>query len=159
MNLAAISEDSAELRGTSVQAIIATSTANGGNAITDVDTGAVEGIAILGVSGRNANGWEFSDNGLVWQKVGAVSNAAARLIPTNWFLRYVPDGLNGETADRLLPRLGSVRWHRRRTARCLGQWRNDLFSSATEIATILVSDVNDNPVAVNDSYPTNEDVS
>ena len=56
------------------------------------------GIAVFA---KNGNGtWEYSVNGVSgWTDFGAVDpNAAVLLSDTTW-IRYVPDGSNGETAD------------------------------------------------------------
>ncbi len=63
----------------------------------DVDTGNSNGIAVTGVG---ANGtWEYSVDGMApWTAFGAVSPAASLLLPATASVRYVPDGIDGETA-------------------------------------------------------------
>ncbi|MFO1020102.1 MAG: ELWxxDGT repeat protein [Planctomycetales bacterium] len=64
--------------------------------ITDVDAGAVKGIAIIGVN--NAGGaWQYSLNsGTTWQAVGAASVGSARLLAANGTtrVRYLPNNVN-----------------------------------------------------------------
>jgi len=63
-----------------------------GVAITDVDVGALEGIAIVGSTGTAAQGtWQFStDNGQTWSPLGTPSTAAARLLRATDRVRFVP---------------------------------------------------------------------
>jgi len=102
----------------------------GGDRITDVDSGAIEGIAVTSVD--NTNGaWQFSvDNGANWIAFGTPNTLNTRLLASNALtrVRFVPganfngtinpgitfrawdqtSGANGNTADtttveRLLP--------------------------------------------------------
>jgi len=78
--------------GTLVSAIIASSTANGGNMITDANAGNPEGIAIIAAETLNG-GWQFTTNGGTnWQDLGPVSATSARLlgVDANTKLRFVP---------------------------------------------------------------------
>ncbi|WP_218585602.1 DUF4347 domain-containing protein [Pseudomonas sp. Marseille-P9899] len=66
---------------------------------TDVDTVAVKGIAITGLNRGNGN-WQFStDGGTSWSTIGSVTVNSALLLRSNDRVRFVPDGLNGTTAD------------------------------------------------------------
>ncbi len=71
MTLTTITEDETTNGGNTVASIISSA---GGDRITDVDSGAVEGIAITATT--NGNGaWEYSiDNGSNWLSVGSVAN-------------------------------------------------------------------------------------
>ena len=62
----------------------------------DVDTGALEGIAITAASGNGS--WQYSTDGNTWNGFGAVSAGNALLITASTQVRYVPDGVNSETA-------------------------------------------------------------
>ncbi len=62
----------------------------------DVDTGAVNGLAITGKTGNGT--WQYSTDGTTWNAFGAVSSTSALLITSSTQVRYVPDGNNGETA-------------------------------------------------------------
>lgn len=64
--------------------------------IADVDTGALRGMAITGVSGNGT--WQYSTDGATWTSLGTVSATNALLLTSSSQLRYVPDGKNGETA-------------------------------------------------------------
>ena len=63
----------------------------------DVDTGALQGVAVTGKIGNGT--WQYSTNGTSWTGFGAVSNSQALLLGANYQIRYVPDGLNGETVS------------------------------------------------------------
>lgn len=63
------------------------------NIITDVDAGALEGIAIT-TAGTTSGTWQYStDNGTSWLALGAVSGSSARLLSanTNTRVRFVPN--------------------------------------------------------------------
>ncbi len=62
----------------------------------DVDIGAQKGMAVIDKTG-NGN-WQFSTDGSNWIPFGAVSNTNALLLDGDTQIRYVPDGLNSETA-------------------------------------------------------------
>ncbi|MFN9974740.1 MAG: hypothetical protein ACK58T_33100, partial [Phycisphaerae bacterium] len=62
----------------------------------DIDTGAVSGLAITGVTGSGT--WQYSTDGTTWASFGAVSSTNALLITSSSQVRYVPNGQNGETA-------------------------------------------------------------
>ena len=77
--------------GTPVSAILIT------GLFSDVDPTPSNGIAVVGVT---ANGtFEYSTNGLAWTSFGAVSANNALLLTSTTQVRYVPDGLNGETPN------------------------------------------------------------
>ncbi len=115
-------------------------------AISDVDTGAVAGIALIdSVSGNGL--WQYSLNsGSTWAPVGTVGSANALLLRDTDLLRFVPDGQNGTAAsfsyrawDRSSGTAGS-----KVDASTTGG--TAAFSLATDTATLAVSDVNDAPV-------------
>ncbi|HEX4611398.1 MAG TPA: cadherin domain-containing protein, partial [Urbifossiella sp.] len=60
----------------------------------DVDTGAVAGIAVTGVAGRGT--WQYSTDGATWVNFGPVSDSHALLLAADAQVRYLPDLLNGE---------------------------------------------------------------
>ena len=93
MTLTTITEDAINNSGDLVSAIIASA---GGDRITDVDTGAVEGIAIFALTSGNGT-WEYNV-GSGWTPVGSVSGISSLLLRATDSLRFVPDGLNADTA-------------------------------------------------------------
>ncbi len=148
MTLNPITEDDTSNSGQSVASIIASAS---GDRITDVDSGAIEGIAIT--SSTNGNGyWEYStDNGTTWSTVGAVSDGSALLLRNTDWLRFVPDGQNATTGD-----ITFRAWDQ--TSGTVGtkvdasvHGGTTAFSTATEVASITVATVNDAPIANSDT--------
>jgi hypothetical protein len=157
MALTTILEDASGNSGTNIAALIASA---GGDRITDVDAGAVEGIAIIAAD--TANGvWEYSTNdGAAWSLIGAVDNTSARLLAaeTQTLIRFVPNAnFNGTVSDGVTFRA----WDR--TFGANGALADaslnggaTAFSSATETASIAVIPVNDAPAftkGANESRP------
>ncbi len=66
------------------------------SSLTDVDAGAVEGIAIFGISGAGGT-IEYSLDGTTWLSAGSVSPTTALLLRATDYLRMVPDADNGGT--------------------------------------------------------------
>jgi len=148
MSLAAINEDvpNASNPGTLVSDVILSA---GGDRITDVDAGAVEGIAVIAVDNTNGT-WQYSiDNGTNWLPFGTPDSLNSRLLAANanTRVRFIPNlnfngtvdpgltfrawdqtsGTNGNTADTSAP--GGI----------------SAFSTATETASITVNPDNDTP--------------
>lgn len=83
-------QNSSTNTGTLISALIASMSPNGG--ITDVDQGALKGIAIVGANNVSGS-WEFStNNGSSWTPVGAATSLNARLLAANATtrIRFVP---------------------------------------------------------------------
>ncbi|MEK6336042.1 MAG: Ig-like domain-containing protein [Acidobacteriota bacterium] len=148
MSLTAIDEDvpAASNPGTLVSDIILSA---GGDRITDVDSGAVEGIAVIAVDNTNGT-WQFSiDNGTNWTAFGAPDALNARLLAANALtrVRFLPNlNFNG-TVD---PGLTFRAWDQTsgvngNTADVSTNGSTTAFSTATETASITVNPVNDNP--------------
>ena len=117
--------------------------ATAGDPISDVDVGAVEGLAITAAD--NANGaWQYStDGGASWFDVGPVSNSLARVlgVGVNDRIRFVPSpGFTGnatiaflawDQSDLLASGTGNVDT----TGAGSG---NSPFSAATDVARVYV---------------------
>ena len=89
VTLTDIDEGDTENQGDLVSAIIASA---GADPITDVDIGAVEGIAVTGVDDSNGT-WEYStDGGSTWVAFWSVSDSTAVLLTdtANDRMRFVP---------------------------------------------------------------------
>jgi hypothetical protein len=137
-----ITEDQTNNHGVTVATIV-------GGSISDADTGAVQGIAISGsTSGRGV--WQFSiDNGATWTDMEQYSENAALLLRAEDLVRFVPDGVDADTAtltyhawDQTAPtrNLQGEVWHIGTPSVA------SPFSSATDTATLSVVAVNDAPV-------------
>ncbi len=109
----------------------------------DVDTGALSGVAITAVNGKG--GWEYSsDTGKTWSAISSVSDSSALLLTSTSQLRYVGDGKQGETAtlsyrawDQTSGTVGSK-------ADASTHGGSTAFSSNSSEVSIFLSDVNDN---------------
>jgi uncharacterized delta-60 repeat protein len=162
MTLTSISEDQLNNLGNTVSDIISSA---GGNRISDVDNGAIEGIAITGLD--QATGvWEFSvDNAGSWIAVGTVSDASALLLRATDRIRFVPNGDNGSIASFTF-----VAWDQ--TGGTFGLQGSKVntqlsggstaFSLQSETASIMIAEANDTPlifVAADDTNQTQLDES
>ncbi|NLF73838.1 MAG: hypothetical protein GX575_32920, partial [Candidatus Anammoximicrobium sp.] len=157
--LTAINEDSTTSSGDPVSAIISSA---GGDKITDVDTGAVEGIAVTEAthSGAGTGHWEFSiNNGSSWSDVGTVSGTESLLLRAIDKLRFVPDAIDGETAtvtfrawDQTVGTAGA------KAPTSGNNGGTSPYSTATAIASITVSAVNDPPTSAANAVTTDEDI-
>jgi len=137
-----ITEDQTNNSGTTVATIVA-------GTITDVDAGAVQGIAISGAtSGRGV--WQFSiDNGTTWTNLGDVSEDQALMLRAEDRVRFIPDGVDADSAT-----LTYHAWDQTAPTRDLQGNVWDIgtpgvaspFSSTTDTATLAVIPVNDAPV-------------
>ncbi|HJN07594.1 MAG TPA: Ig-like domain-containing protein [Pirellulaceae bacterium] len=143
--LPTITEDNISNQGISVATLLDPIPANPENAVTDEDTGAVEGIA---VSAKTGNGtWQYSiDGGTNFVDVGTVNGTAARLLRATDWIRFVPDQEQSEIAS-----ITFRAWDQTSGA-AGGTGNSDLnggetaFSLGEEIATIDVTDINDAPI-------------
>lgn len=99
MTLSNINEDDVSSQGNTVAEIIGSVP---GDAITDQDIGAVEGIAIIAAETLNG-AWEYNIGG-GWITLGAVSETSATLLDTSARLRFSPSqdfaGPSGDIAFR-----------------------------------------------------------
>ena len=113
--------------------------------LTDVDSGAVEGIAVFGISGSGAT-IEYSLDGSTWVSVGSVSATNALLLRATDQIRIVPDADNGGTLyvdyrgwDQTSGTAGT-----KVNASVTGG--TTAFSSASDQAVANITSVNDAPV-------------
>lgn len=145
MSLSAMDEDDLHHGGTTVAGLLASA---GGQRITDVDSDALQGVAIIGLNSAHGT-WQYSiDGGLTWFDVGSVDAAHALLLRDTDLIRFQPDpDWNGAVPDGLRFRA----WDR--TSGSAGDYADTsvtggttAFSTATEVAGIVVHPVNDPPV-------------
>ncbi|MDJ0786718.1 MAG: Ig-like domain-containing protein [Myxococcota bacterium] len=125
--------------------------------VSDPDAGSVTGLAVTGLSTGNGV-WEFStDGGGVWNAVGAVSNTSALLLRDVDRIRYVPDGLDADSADfsfRAWDQTDGLPGDLHDTSTNGGF---SAFSANTDVAHIDVLPVNDAPVGADNTVSTLED--
>src|SRR5262249_32434679 len=146
MSLSSILEDQTGNSGTLITDVIASA---GGDRITDLDAGAVEGLAIIAADTANGS-WEYSlNNGTNWNALGTVSATSGRLLnsDSNTRIRFVPAAdFNGTLTTGLTFRA----WDR--TSGSNGGTGDPSVnggatacSTATETASLVVTAVNDAP--------------
>ena len=86
LTLTSVLEDATSPAGDTVAAII---TSAGGTLISDVDAGALPGIAVTAADTTHGT-WEFSANGTTWSSLSGVSDTNATLLDTTSHVRFVP---------------------------------------------------------------------
>jgi VCBS repeat-containing protein len=144
-NLTTIDEDAIGNSGDLVSAIV-------GVSISDPDTGAVQGIAITGLSSGNGS-WQY-DIGAGWANVDVVSNANALLLRSTDSLRFVPDQQNANSAT-----LTYRAWDRTdggtegSKVDISTNGATTAFSTALDTASITVTALNDAPVLADTFVP------
>ncbi len=92
MNLSDVVDDDTEPPGNTVRQITDSSAANSGDAITDTDPDALEGIAVISVSDTNGT-WQHRVGDESWRDISSaeVSEKSALLLRAGDFIRFVPD--------------------------------------------------------------------
>ena len=121
--------------------------------VTDPNTGAVLGIAITAVNSSNGT-WLYSTNdGASWSALGAVSDAAARLLAADAGTRlyFQPNAdYNGTLADAITFRAWDQTSGSNGTlADTSANGGTTAFSTATDTASLVVNAVNDVPTITN----------
>ncbi|HOB93535.1 MAG TPA: DUF4347 domain-containing protein, partial [Aquabacterium sp.] len=134
--------------GTKVSALVA-------GRVSDVDPGAVAGIAVTSVD-TTLGGWQFStDDGGTWQALGTPSEGQARLLTAASLVRLVPAAdWSGSAAAALTFRAwDTTSGTAGDTADVSTAGGTTAFSAASATASIAVSAVNDAPVVTLPSAP------
>jgi VCBS repeat-containing protein len=137
--LASITEDQTDAAGTTVGTLL-------GNHVSDINIGAVQGIAITGASESHGD-WQFStDGGATWTDFAAYSTGAALLLAADDLVRFAPDAAQG-SADTF----SFVAWDQTTgthgdTTDVTTRGGATAFSVASDTASLAVTDVNDAPV-------------
>ncbi|MGX9393321.1 T1SS-143 repeat domain-containing protein [Nitrobacteraceae bacterium UC4446_H13] len=138
-SLPTVTEDAIDNGGQAVASILGTS-------VTDVDHGAVQGIAIIGDNAGNGT-WQYFDAGH-WVNFGTYSTTSALLLTADDVVRFVPNGAHGTTAS-----FDYVAWDQtsgttHATADVTTRGGSTAFSTATGHAVIDVTDINDAPTDI-----------
>lgn len=108
-----------------------------------------EGIAITATTNGNGR-WQYSvDSGASWNDVGAVSDTSSLLLRATNYLRFVPDGKNGASPDVTFRAWDQTSGTAGSKVSMSTTGGTTAFSTATEIASITVTSVNDTPVLDN----------
>ena len=118
---------------------------------TDVDSSALRGIAITDLASGNGQ-WQYSlDARATWLPVGSVSEGSALLLRSSDYLRFVPNGANGTTANFTYHAWDQTSGSTGTKVDATVTGDQTAFSIDTATASITVTDVNDAPVAQNSS--------
>ena len=137
-SLTAVTEDDVANTGELVSTLVSGS-------VTDPDGGALEGIAVFGLTSGNGT-WQYSLDGVtVWNAVGAVDPSNALLLRDSDRVRFVPDGRNGTLASFDFRAWDQTTGSAGATADVTSNGGTSAFSAASDTASISVSDVNDAP--------------
>ena len=143
LTLTTITEDNTSNNGNLISEILASDGALP-NPVTDVDTAALEGIAINSLNSSNGT-WEYNI-GSGWDPVGTVTWNSSLLLRATDRLRFVPDGVNADFAT-----VSFTAWDQ--TSGTAGTKVDTFtydpigaFSFNVEVASINVTAVNDLPV-------------
>ncbi len=156
MTLIAINEDDINNNGTLITDIISSA---GGDRITDINQGAVEGIAVTNVDNTNGN-WQYSTDGSNWNNFGTPNDTNSRLLAADNLtkVRFVPNTdyegtvINGITFRAWDTTTGD----NGNTLNTTSNGGNSAFSSETETAAIIVNPINDAPKLSNNTLTIDE---
>ncbi|MDH0292045.1 DUF4347 domain-containing protein [Pseudomonas sp. GD04087] len=117
--------------------------------VSDVDNGALTGIAITGLNAGNGT-WQYSVNGgASWQNVGVVSLNSALLLRSIDRVRFVPDGINGTSASityRAWDQTDITAGLQGTKANATGAGGGSPYSIGSDTASITVTAINDAPL-------------
>ncbi len=113
--------------------------------IHDVDRSAVIGSVAL-TQATGGGQWQFSLDGTIFNPVGTVSDATARLLPPQAHLKYLPAGDRPETAALTFRAWDATVGQAGGTGDASQQGGSTPFSTATEELKIRVTSLNDAPV-------------
>ncbi len=147
--LTSIPEDTRQSAGDLVSAIV-------GDTITDADSAALRGIAIIGATGGHGT-WQYSANGgATWSAFGVVFTGQALLLPDTDRVRFVPAAnFNGVVGlvYRAWDQTAGIAGRKANLSSSKSVGGSTAFSTATATATLTVTPVNDAPTLVASSHP------
>ncbi|MEZ6119718.1 MAG: cadherin-like domain-containing protein [Pirellulaceae bacterium] len=142
MSLTPITEDDVNNNGNSVAEIIASA---GGDRITDVDLGSVEGMALRSAT-TNFGSWQYSlDGGLNWANVGTVADSSALLLRDTDRIRFVPATDVGGTDSFTFRAWDQTSGSAGTKVSTANAGADFAFSVNIETVAVSVTDVNDGP--------------
>lgn len=128
-----------------------------GSSVTDVDTGALRGIAVAGTTG--AGTWQYSTDGTTWVSFGSVSANTALLLRSTDQIRFSGSGTSAGSAT-----ITYVAWDQstgtagaKVDLSVTGRGGATAYSTTSDTATLTLNRVNLAPTATTDNYVLNED--
>lgn len=143
--------------GTAVTSLIDLTTPAGGlDNVTDSDSSPSTGIAITATDTSHFSCYYTLDSGTTWSPIGSVSSSSAQLLaagPAHRIYCRPNADVNGTFSSTITFRA----WDQTSgtdgsTADTSTSGGSSAFSTATDTASLIVTPVNDAPVAVDDSY-------
>ncbi|WP_028105015.1 beta strand repeat-containing protein [Pseudoduganella violaceinigra] len=122
--------------------------------VSDADSGALTGIAMTDANTANGTWWYSTNGGVNWSAVGSVTNSSALLLAADSSTRVYFQGeadFNGVVANAITFRAwdGTSGTAGTKASTAINGGTS-AFSSATDSTSILVTAVNDNPIAIAD---------
>lgn len=137
VSLNTITEDQITNSGHSVSSFLSS---------TDIDSSALRGIAITDLASGNGQ-WQYSTDGrATWSNIGAVNDGSALLLRSSDYIRFVPNGANGTTANFTYHAWDQTSGSAGAKVDASTNGGQTAFSTGSATASILVTDVNDAPV-------------
>ncbi len=121
-----------------------------GSNVTDPDSGALQGVAIRGLTLAGGT-LQYSLDGTNWTTVSGVSTTNALLLRSTDYLRFTPSTTNGGTTFVSFNAWDQTSGTAGGTANVTTTGGTTAFSSASDTITVNVASVNDAPVSVSDS--------
>ncbi len=126
--------------------------------VSDLNSGALLGIAVTAADTANGSWWYSTDNGVSWNALGAVASSSARLLAAdaNTRLYFQP---NANYSGTLSTAITFRAWDQTSggngtLADTNSNGGTTAFSTATDTASLTVTAVNDAPVLDNSKSPT-----
>jgi VCBS repeat-containing protein len=123
--------------------------------VTDIDAGALLGIAVTAADTTNGSWFYSSDNGGTWTALGSPTETTARLLgAASGRLYFQPSAnFNGTIASAITFRAwDQTTGSSGATANTSANGGTTAFSTATDTASLTINPVNDNPTAQNESF-------
>jgi len=138
VTLSTITEDQITNSGHSVSSFLSS---------TDIDSSALRGVAITDLASGNGQ-WQYStDNRATWSNIGAVNDGSALLLRSSDYIRFVPNGANGTTANFTYHAWDQTSGSAGAKVDASTTGGQTAFSTDIATASITVTNVNDAPVA------------
>ena len=116
-----------------------------GTSVTDVDSGALSGVAIFGMTGSGGT-LEYSLDGTTWVSAGALSSSSALLLRSTDQMRFTPDSNNGGTIQVSFRAWDQTTGSAGSKVDVSVTGGSTAFSSASDVASCTIASVNDAPV-------------
>ena len=133
--------------------------AGGLDNVTDIDTGALLGIALIGAATGHGNWFYSTNNGSAWTAVGAVSDASALLLAAdaNTRLYFQPNAnFNGPTGGITFRAWDQTSGSNGGTANASLNGGTTAFSLLGDLVGFVITPVNDAPVGTDKTINTAE---